>query len=534
MKKSFLLVGTLGLLTAAGAAVGSERTWVENKWESESDIGNVTLDKDDKLIIDLGNTEGNKEVDVGAASISNGVIVEADGIAYLPGEKVINEGGKEEQKGSNCTPDDANASPLAYTYGALELANNANVKFSKSDSWSYVGTLALGNDATLYLDERSLAVTGVPYVSMGAGAEIKLGARKENDSTSPQGRLSFGASNQPIWDAVVVKGAHGSDGYIRNTSGTAATLGTETAANVEYHNVVLQVQGDEPQTPIVAKMSNAAIMNQCLNDGEIIVSGGTAADNTTAVTQISTGVRETYGGNVTLLNRGDSTQIVETLLIGSHKVTAKQGGAESQAAVIQIDAYDATKRYDFGGMDETPGLVVWAEGAQLDADLMLGLGDVDKTVYFHNYCALDMCGNDVTLNSGILIYAYHLADEEVGTEVLLFSNVDVLTLGSNTYDGSADYFDYTSKIAAATYFSSSQKTSQTGLLVSVNDLTTNDDGSVKGWFIEYRDNNKNDGTGDVYLTYNVISAASDNVPEPTTATLSLLALAALAARRRRK
>lgn len=515
MKKTFFLIGALGLLTSAGIAHGSdERDWTEKIWNDDSAVENTTLGQNDKLIIQLGSTAENQEVDLGDSTITNNVVT-----------------GNNAAINNNTTPpDDPYASLLTYTYGALHLADDTNVKFSNSGNleWSYVGTLSLGADARLHLAGRYFAVTGVPYVSMGAGAEIELSTTTSVDQGTGEqrrhlGLLSLSPSNQDHWDALTVKGAYGEPGYIRNTSDSVATLGTETAANVEYVNVILTVQGDEAQTPIVAKMSNAAIVNQSAANGSIVVSGGVAKADTTAVTQISTGLGTSRGGDVTLLNRGSSIQEMDAVLIGAHTVTARQGDNDSEAAVIRINAYDASKTYDVGGYDATPGLIVWEENASLDADLILGTGNTNDAVYFHNYSALDMCGNDVTLNSGILITDPGNYGEDIGTEVLLFTNVDSLTLGNITYDDK--YFDYHAEIEAGRFFTSSTDTSATGLLTSVDMPTDNGDGTRTGWFIEYRETST--GIGNVYLVLNT-------VPEPTSATLSLLALAGLAARRRRK
>ncbi len=505
MKKTFFLIGALGLLTSAGIAHGSdERVWIEKIWDDVSDVGTTTLGQDDKLIIQLGSTENSTEVDLGSISIRNNVITTTGGNAAIS---------------SAVTPDDPDASFKTYTYGALHLADDANVKLSGNNTdWSYTGTLSLGEKARLHLDKRYLAVTGLPYASMGAGSEIVLSA-PDAEGTS-RGFLSFGPSNQNTWDALTVEGAYGEAGYVRNTSDSVATLGTETAVDVEYVNTVLTVQGDEVTTPIVAKMGNAAIINQSKGDGTIVVSGGVAAGFSTAVTQVNTGVGESTGGDIVLLNRGSEVQKMDSLLIGLNRtVAAKQGNADSEAAVIEINAYDVAKDYDVvNGSDGAPGLLVMEEGAALDADLILGTGNVDEAVLFVNGYALDMCGNDVTLDSGIMIYD----PSWYGTERLLFTNVDTLTLGNVKYDNK--YFDYHYEIEAGEFFSSNYENYE-GWLTSVELPTFNADGTRTGWFIEYRDNGN--GTGNVYLTYNT-------VPEPTTATLSLLALAGLAARRRRK
>ena len=113
-------------------------------------------------------------------------------------------------------------------------------------------------------------------------------------------------------------------------------------------------------------------------------------------------------------------------------------------------------------------------------------------------------------------------------EILLFSNVGSLTLDGLKLD--EKYFSRDKEIAASTYFSTSANTTFYKV-----DAPTGEAGNMEGWFIEYRPNSNSltrsgeATTGDVYLTYKVAKVAEDNVPEPTTATLSLLALAGLAA-----
>lgn len=106
-------------------------------------------------------------------------------------------------------------------------------------------------------------------------------------------------------------------------------------------------------------------------------------------------------------------------------------------------------------------------------------------------------GSTLTLNSGITLANtgyVHISDITKNTEITLFSSVDSVTYG-----------------AASTALTSTE--------------------------VDAHDVFGNLNTGDFTIRFvggDVILKANNNVPEPTTATLSLLALMGLAARRRRK
>ena len=548
MKRTLILTMILGLSplgqdVATAEEPDSDRTWAVTNWVKSSDVKNFEFAKDSKLIISLG-TDGT-EVDLGGKSLWNKVIFELD-----------KDGKKSGAINPEAVADDANAAVKTYTYGSLQLADHATVRLSKQgelpsekeySKYTSVGTLGLGAGATLTLSERQLEITGLPYVSLGKNAAVVLAARDTSVSNPSGGVLSMGATSVSGADAVVVKGVNGGEGRITNTSNTVAELGGSNATNVEYRDVNIKVQGTQSTTTIVAKLGNAAIYNQT-SGGEIILSGG-AVEGMTAVTQISTGyTAQLGGGNVTLLNRGNDAQQMDDINIGERlTVTTRRGDAGSEAGLIRMNAY----RSELAGKLDGEGDGVYGLSANayamLDSDLELGTGNKAEAVLFAPTLelaaygetdmtfglGLDMVGNDVTIKPGVLMLSWHIGDTpEVASEYLLFSNVDSLTLvnpltlGSETYDGR--YFDYTEGFAAADYFSSDTE-DVPPWYSSIAKLQKDSNGDDYGWFLEYREGTGENGN--VYLAYR---PAGEAIPEPTTATLSLLALVGLAARRRRK
>ncbi len=127
-----------------------------------------------------------------------------------------------------------------------------------------------------------------------------------------------------------------------------------------------------------------------------------------------------------------------------------------------------------------------------------------------------LMGSEVTLSKGMTLsdYSGDWASWEVGTTYTLFTGVDGLDIGNGVTTGT---MDYTQLVDAKEYFDNIQESNRYFLCYggapsqdAVGVFTSANDGS---------------NVGMVYIMA---------MPEPTTSTLSLLALAALAARRRRK
>lgn len=507
--------------------------------------GDLTELKNRKFVLALGDsTKEGGEVVLDQFIISNGVVATVGGNAKLPGD--VKDGG------SGYPPDDSNASPLTYSYGILEIAQGSDVVFSNSSGskmYSYVGSLQMGENAHMCLDgQYALSVTGLPYVSLEKNAQIKI---------QGEAQLKLGASHDDdtAWDSVILTGANGGTGTVINKTDDPVRLGTETAKDAEFRNLVVQTTGNADMT-IAAQMDNVYLYNSCNHGtGSVTVTGSKVkdSDSTRAIRAIRSGDYYSESGDLILLNRTEDVQL-ETLIIGKNsKVTTRTGDSASDAATVRIDAYNSSlEGTEFWLENVVPfnGLCTYS-GATLDSDLVLGLKDVEpdsgsaqQFVVFQPHMAvfsngqtedgygLDMAGKNVTL-VGNIVFSYNITTETIGDgmEILLFSNVGSLTLEG--LELNKKYFYRDKEIAASTYFSTSANTKFAKV-----DAPTGEAGNMEGWFIEYRPNSLTRSgeatTGDVYLTYKVAKVAEDNVPEPTTATLSLLALAALAARRRRK
>ena len=276
------------------------------------------------------------------------------------------------------------------------------------------------------------------------------------------------------------------------------------------------------------------------------ITGGTVQSEP-AVTQINTGDQVT-GGNVVLLNREKTLNMDALRIADGRTITAKQGDqTTSESALIKLNAYRSENLDSndvYFAYAPAYGLETGA-GATLDADLELGTGNMDEVVFFTPYVesfdymktpdiisdtepyayGLNLAGNDLTLQSGILLYDFLTSTPEAPAEILLFTNVDSLTLKGMVYDDV--YFDYKSQIAASTYFSTNYQLSDDQWLFGSVEAPIITEDSVSGWYIEYRNNGN--GTGNVYLAYNTL-----NIPEPASAMLGLVGMVALSFRRRRK
>lgn len=138
------------------------------------------------------------------------------------------------------------------------------------------------------------------------------------------------------------------------------------------------------------------------------------------------------------------------------------------------------------------------------------------------YSVIDMQGNNLTIGDNVtfifevggeaLRQLMSPTGEEVSFNLELFRNIDTLTLNDKTIED---------LIAASEFI-----------------ITSDEEGLQDGLYAEYAGQNVTDYvTSDISTTEDgkvVLNVTMTTVPEPTTATLSLLALAALVARHRRR
>lgn len=162
-----------------------------------------------------------------------------------------------------------------------------------------------------------------------------------------------------------------------------------------------------------------------------------------------------------------------------------------------VSLYQGTTAAGVEGVITVNGTLTAGEGSTLNADLVLGtnakLDFASEGLHMGSTLTLQS-GSTITLGDRLIEYANTLIRSE---SVTLFTGVDALTIGGGAYDSTqtysaADYFDLTGFNYGAEHYA-----------------VTYDSAS---------------GTVSLFMA----------TPEPATSTLSLLALAALAARRKRK
>ena len=238
--------------------------------------------------------------------------------------------------------------------------------------------------------------------------------------------------------------------------------------------------------------------------------GGTLGANLDVVhsgtgTQSFAGV-DGFDGSIDV--EGGVLNILKATSVNVRDVTINNAilGVYSNAMVAEANEGTLT-------IKNTKTLTAKGAGATLNANLVMDSGstlDVSGT----NGMGLAM-GSTVTLNKGMELadYSEEWASWSVGTKYVLFTGVDGLNIG-NDFQTSA--IDYTQWVDAQQYFSNIGEVNRYFLCYTGAD-------SMNGGVGQYTFNGSN--VGMVYIMV---------MPEPTTGTLSLLALAALAARRRRK
>ena len=262
-----------------------------------------------------------------------------------------------------------------------------------------------------------------------------------------------------------------------------------------------------------------------------VENGNVTVNNHIKTDTVSTG--ETTG-SLTLANGVDAEALNE-VIAASGDVTFLNMAAENETATggqtsislnkLEIGAGKTVSFYEAAApvsIDQLAqeasvsvvGTLTAGQGATLNSDLVMESGstlDVRGT----SGTGLLM-GSEVTLNKGMTLsdYSGEWASWEVGTKYTLFTGVDGLDIGNGVTTGT---MDYTQWVDASEYFTNIEESNRYFLCYggapardSVGVLSAVNDGS---------------NVGMIYIM---------TVPEPTTSTLSLLALAALAARRRRK
>lgn len=342
----------------------------------------------------------------------------------------------------------------------LKLDGKATVDICGTDS--KVGTLGVANggqtDAAVRLNVKEGAVLTVT----GTGDSVVFAAQGEMLTVEKDGKFIVNSKG------LTVESVDGQK--------TASFGVTDDAYNGS--GVFTYRYNNSGYTATDAKLSFAVNSNQTIGSklvGSDLVNNGTGT-LTLNHAQNSLHGLDAVKGSIIVANAGSGVKNLASLGIGNGQSVSFYTGtvaAEDQEATLCVTT-----------------LISAGLGSTLNANLKLGEGVLLDFADTQNGLTL---GSTLTLGSGITLTETMVNTLHETGELVLFSGVDALTLGTESYTGSLD-------------------------------------GTIAADFIS--------GLGQGYLlTYSGAAnggIVSIKAPEPATATLSLLALAALAARRKRK
>ena len=328
----------------------------------------------------------------------------------------------------------------------------------------------------------------------------------ENESNQAL-NVEFSNSNDVTMSGNVVK------------SGTGA-MNVTVGANTKF-------TGSVQATDVTVGAGKSATFNGSLNvDGNATLNNGSAmsfgesSSIAIANTKVAASAHATVNGNTAdvdfgNVNVGDnaSLSVMELGNATSLNVSDVTIGA---GATLGVYTGTTPDEIDEASLVIASGKTLTAagEGATLIANLELATGsklDVSAT----GNTGLQL-GSALTINQGMTLEGYNSdvwSTWEDGTTYTLFTGVDSLDIGGGTQTAA---IDYTQWVDAQQYFTNIEESNRYFLCYTGAD-------SMSGGVGQYKFDGSNVGT--VYIMV---------MPEPTTGTLSLLALCALAARRRRK
>ncbi len=258
-------------------------------------------------------------------------------------------------------------------------------------------------------------------------------------------------------------------------SGDAFSIGN---ANYKFADAKVSVNASAEGSTLKSKLENSVLVNSG--------SGTLTADHSG---NVFAGIDATLA-NITVLN--STEQMLNTLVIGAGKNVSVYSGNAAEAAAATV----TTSSLSAGAGATLNANLILTDEASLTFDGALALGNSTLTL-----------GSGLTLNADTLAAIKNLSGDDT---VALFTGVGALTLGDDVFTKGTNMLDATSGIDLSKYFTLAD--AQTPAVLSDEQLSS-------GYYLGF------DANGTLYAGV---------IPEPTTATLSLLALAALAARRRRK
>ena len=333
--------------------------------------------------------------------------------------------------------------------------------------------LTISRDATL---GNRVVVTSLT-ISEGKSLNLANNGRKvEAGSTVIDTGATVTVDNKSTAENGTVSYGSVKLGTVSGAGALKTVGGTTEIANASGFTGSLEVGANSVATiKNSIKGSTESSITTLKGTGTLKTTGG---KTTVASAADFSGALEANGGNIDIL--GTSTLTVTDLVIGASNTVGVYEGSTAPTTPTTTDEGTLTVTNLTANSGSTLNANLVLDGANLTLNGSLTMG------------------SSLTLNNVNLVNWNTLVGNQTGNSIVLFTSVDELTLGGTTYK--ATELTEAVQVGAGTVFSNQG--------ASAYNLSFGHDG--------------------------VVSLMTQDTPEPTTATLSLLALMALAARRRRK
>ena len=399
--------------------------------------------------------------------------------------------------------------------GTVTVNSGATLNITGSTVWNtYVGTMTANGTVTVADDlytNAQLAVGGT-YTQTAGTATVKTFTDIADNATLTLGNgnliVQATTGDHGVWfhtgseikltgtgtltaDGMVISKVTDKESSIKSTSSVAQIGSNNDAynANLTFTNTNVKVTGD-------------VLRSYTISGGSVTVNSGTETNIKSALSA-TTDLTVNEGSTANFTNKDGSS-------------VASLSGAGSVIVAENADLTVAANKATIGGMTLANGATVTVNEHKgtLALQKLTVTGEDAKATINAN---LDLSGATVTLNGNSVTMGCELkfdgtiitlSDDDIavisnteGAGLLIFSDVESLTLGNVTY--TTDYIGLVE---------------DSGLILTLAQGATS--ALPENVFVNFNATDK--------------TVSLSVVPEPATATLSLLALAALAARRKRK
>lgn len=490
-------------------------------------------------------------------NLEGGAYQLADGNVSSNDKAIINFSGESMTAAGGTTNTTFNGTFNVLSDATLNAAQRGNL----ANNWAMDGPNIAGTMTVA--GGKTLTVTGASRVQINEGGELRLQDGAILDRTQAGAfyiKGSLAAAENAQATVKSVDDIHLN--YINNTAGinltdTAGSIDVADGGKLEvavkdltsYGKAELNV-GKNATLDLTGSNSVALSDDTTMNmakGGSIALKGVEfsnkgAAENATVKGSLSNyvltdgHVKNTSDGDVSLAgkltnssveNAGDGTLKVTNAANTLSGITATQGGVEVYnstesmsleelyiAASLEVSVVTTGEGVAFNASNEASVAVVgtaeFGDGATLKANLKMNAGSELKlggTVHMGSSLELVSNGAEAVTLSGSLLN--QVQSMKAGDTLTIFTGVDELILTHNN---------------TSTYYAPGTLTTGSGVLASTYFENLRDTSVANTLFMTFT-NDVNGAGGDLVF---------EMVPEPATTTLGLLALAGLAARRRRK